>query len=228
MRLFTILLILLCFFCAAVAGCATTSSTSRQDQAAIAQGHSAAATQAAAIADRHTVDAALATASPAAHPVTAANQTVSRLRAPLIPIAVASLIAVGVFVGLTFTAFSWISKIGIPVSAGVFTVCLFGSVALPFVPWILIAAAVGLAGLLVYETIRAKSLAGGLTATEKDLGIYDLAPAGSSSPAVTLGSTLGPTLGTISNELLGALHLGTAATPAPVTPAPAPTPAHAA
>jgi hypothetical protein len=112
---------------------------------------------------------ASAEASPTKHPFAAANSTVKKLRAPLIVINLIAFVALAVSIGLLWTPLSIISKTAVPVCGAVSVLTLFGLIALPFFPWILLAAAIGAVALIVYEIIRFKSLPAALAAFEKEI-----------------------------------------------------------
>ena len=121
------------------------------------------------IADTAAVADAKAEANPMAHPVRSAEVAVKKLRAPLGIICLGAFVSLAVSIGLLWTPLSVISKTAVPVCGSVTVVSLFGLIALPFFPWILLALAAGAIGLFVYEVIRARSLAGGVMAIESDL-----------------------------------------------------------
>ena len=113
-----------------------------------------------------------AEANPAAHPIQAGENVAAGIRKPSILIAFVALVAIGVFVGLKFTALSPISAIGLPVAIGVFAVTFCGAVILP---WLLnpIAQIVGLvcAGAFgLYEVlINKKAIESLISTIESDL-----------------------------------------------------------
>lgn len=108
--------------------------------------------------------------NPAAHPIIAASNAVKTAQKPLGLIATISFLIAAVGVGLYFTPLSAFSKIIVPVAGGVSAFSFFGVIALPFFPWVGLGAVVLVLGLFIYEVIRAKSLKGGIEATE---GFFD-------------------------------------------------------
>jgi len=153
---------------AALAGCASALTPQTKSQISNIQNQSALdrATAAAAAKTR----TARAEASPTSHPFAATNNTVGRWRKFLIPIAAAAFVLLGVFWGLSYTGLSWISKIGIPVSASVAAFAGLGAITLPFLfnPWIDAATVAAVIGVILYE-IKRKGVAGAVAAVEAEM-----------------------------------------------------------
>lgn len=110
------------------------------------------------------VKAAQAQTNPIAHPIAATNAMVKKVETPLIFIATASIAVLGLFIGLQFTAFSFISKIGIPITAGVGITSFLGIIVLPFLPWTALALVAAIVGFIVYELVRNKGNVGNTVA----------------------------------------------------------------
>lgn len=126
-----------------------------------------------------------------AHPFVATTDSVTKLRAPLFPIFVLSLVAAAVFLGLEFTTeFSWLGKIGIPVSVAVCGASLLGIIALPFLPWVLLAGVIAAVLFVAYELIRAKGkLKTAVSDAEEDLGLSSSVSSGGTSTTPAAGTT---------------------------------------
>ena len=96
---------------------------------------------------------AQAIANPIAHPIVATAQAIKKIRTPLIIINVIAFVLLGVSIGLMWTPLSLVSKTAVPVCGAVAVLSLAGVIALPFFPWIVLAAAVGAVGIIVYEIV---------------------------------------------------------------------------
>lgn len=98
-----------------------------------------------------TVDDAEGTADPVEHPIKNATVVVKKGQLALGKIAIVAFVAVCVFVGLLFTAFSFVSKVGLPVAGALLAGSVLGIFTLPAVPFVAIGLGVALILLLIYE-----------------------------------------------------------------------------
>jgi hypothetical protein len=156
---------------------------------------------------------AAAKANPTAHPLTANAQAVKKTRDWLLPIGGISLLVVGAFIGLSFTPLSFISKIGLPVAAGVCAVSWFGVLALPFFPWVGAGVGVCIVALFVYELARAHwKLPDALKAIENDIGFAKLR-AGIAASDASKALTAAATAKAIANTAASKVEAAIAGTP---------------
>lgn len=193
------IVVLWCLLCAfvtglvfGVAGCASSEIDQRISQANQTAKLQAARAKAQSKVDvakvnaKAAVDRAKANHSPVSHPLTSTNQTTKRLQKPWEIIATIAGIAFAVFVGLCFTPFSAVSKLGMPIAGAVAAIGYLNVITLPFLPWVLLGAAVLLLTLIIYELVRYKSISKAATAIGADLGFNH----SSTSPAASTSSSL--------------------------------------
>lgn len=164
----TIALILISLLALALDGCVETAP---QTKAAVQQIQQKSQIDLA----KQQADAALAAAKAKTHPtlhvVTSVDQIVSAVRAALLPIFILSVVVLGGSIGLAFSPLSFVSKISLPISAAIAGLSLLNLIAMPFLPWGLLAGAVVAAAVLIYEIVRYKSLPKGIAGFEADLGL---------------------------------------------------------
>jgi len=168
-------------FCLSLGGCGLLTRIDTRTQQQITQ-----------IKNNAKIKNAQGKANPLLHPFSAGNNTAQEFHAPLVWVCSASFLLLAVSIGLQFTAFSAISRIGIPVAGAVMVGSFVLLILLPFLFWVILAGGIAIVGFVIYELVIYKGNVGEVVkAIEADIGIAPAVPAVSAvEPSTPVASNL--------------------------------------